>query len=171
MNSTLYLDHIPESPVGPIALAATALGVLRVEIGPPTLDDWILLLREPLGDRRAGPFPFPAARQLSEYFAGKRKTFDLPLDWSALRPFQRSVLELVAAIPYGETRTYAEIAVRIGRPLAYRAVGRANATNPLPILIPCHRLVGADGSLRGYGAPGGVQTKAWLLELERNAAV
>ena len=110
-----------------------------------------------------GNFP----RQIQEYLSGERTTFDLEIDWTLITPFQRQVLELQLAIPYGETRTYGQLASQLGKPRAFRAVGRAGATNPVPLIIPCHRVVGSDGSLRGYGAPGGIQTKAWLLALER----
>ena len=110
-----------------------------------------------------GNFP----RQIQEYLSGERTTFDLEIDWTLITPFQRQVLELQLAIPYGETRTYAQLAAQLGKPRAFRAVGRAGAMNPVPLIIPCHRVVGSDGSLRGYGAPGGIQTKAWLLALER----
>ena len=103
---------------------------------------------------------------LREYLLGERRFFPLPIAWDSLPPFQRAVLRATFAIPYGEVRTYGEIATLIGRPGAARAVGRALATNPMPIVIPCHRVVGHDGSLRGYGGPGGLMTKAWLLRLE-----
>jgi methylated-DNA-[protein]-cysteine S-methyltransferase len=105
----------------------------------------------------------PVARQLDEYFAGRRRRFDLDL-----RPrgthFQLRVWEALVAIPYGETRSYGEIARALGRPEASRAVGAANGANPIPIVIPCHRVVGADGSLTGFG--GGLAVKALLLDLE-----
>ncbi len=107
-----------------------------------------------------------ALRELDEYLRGARRTFSLPIDWDLLRPFQREVLKLVYAIPRGETRTYSEIAHQLRRPRAARAVGRANATNPMPIVIPCHRVIGADGKLHGYGGGEGLKTKAWLLKLE-----
>jgi len=83
-----------------------------------------------------------------------------------MTPFQRAALARVCAVPYGRTSTYGTIADELGQPGAVRAVGRANATNPLPIIIPCHRILGADGKLHGYGARGGLETKAWLLRLE-----
>jgi methylated-DNA-[protein]-cysteine S-methyltransferase len=104
-----------------------------------------------------------AARQLADYFKRRRRRFDLPLD-PAGTPFQRRVWEALRKIPYGETRSYGEIAREIGRPDAMRAVGAANGANPLPIVVPCHRVVGADGSLTGFG--GGLDVKRFLLELE-----
>lgn len=104
--------------------------------------------------------------QMSEYLNGVRRSFDFPIDWSVLTPFQQEVLQATLAIPYGQTRTYAEIAGQVGKPRAARAVGRAEATNPMPVVIPCHRVIGSDGKLHGYGAGEGLPTKAWLLELE-----
>lgn len=111
--------------------------------------------------------PHPALHQIGEYLRGERRTFYIPLDLSASTPFQRQVYQAVMAIPYGQTRTYGQVAALIGSPNAARAVGAANGANPLPILIPCHRLVGADGRLRGYGGVGGTTTKQWLLDLEK----
>ena len=105
-------------------------------------------------------------RQLGEYFAGKRKQFNLKLAPNGT-PFQLQVLEALQQIPYGETRSYLDIATGIGKPKAVRAVGAANGRNPLPIVIPCHRVIGADGSLTGFG--GGLPTKRFLLDLERGA--
>jgi len=104
--------------------------------------------------------------QLNEYLGGARRNFDFPIDWSVLAPFQRSALQATWAIPYGQTRTYAQIAQQLGHPRAARAVGRAEATNPMPLVIPCHRVIGSDGKLHGYGAGDGLKTKSWLLEME-----
>ena len=111
----------------------------------------------------ATPLLLEAERQLAEYFAGKRKTFDLPLAPKGTA-FQRSVWQALRDIPYGETRSYGEIARAVGNPKASRAVGMANHRNPVPVLIPCHRVIGADGTLTGYG--GGTERKALLLALE-----
>lgn len=105
------------------------------------------------------------AEQLRRYLAGQRVQFHMPLDLRGVAPFRRQALEVVARIPYGETRTYSWIARQIGRPRAYRAVGQALGANPIPIVIPCHRVVGSDGSLCGYA--GGLEMKRWLLQLER----
>ncbi|MCI8594685.1 MAG: methylated-DNA--[protein]-cysteine S-methyltransferase [Oscillospiraceae bacterium] len=112
----------------------------------------------------ATPLLDAAARQLDEYFAGKRKTFDLPLSLEGT-PFQKSVWRALSDIPYGETRAYVDIAEAIGKPKACRAVGMANHANPVMIVVPCHRVVGKDGSLTGYG--GGLPMKQFLLDLER----
>jgi methylated-DNA-[protein]-cysteine S-methyltransferase len=108
----------------------------------------------------------PILAQIGEYLAGDRITFDFPIHWSIMTPFQQQALQATFAIPYGQTVTYGEIAQRIGRPHSARAVGRAQATNPMPLVIPCHRVLGADGGLHGYGAGEGFATKAWLLKLE-----
>jgi methylated-DNA-[protein]-cysteine S-methyltransferase len=101
--------------------------------------------------------------QLREYFAGKRRSFDFPLAPKGTE-FQLAVWNALLAIPYGDTTTYAELARRIGRPSAVRAVGAANGANPIPVIIPCHRVIGSNGTLTGYG--GGIERKQWLLALE-----
>jgi len=135
-------------------------------------DEALSLVGFPQGKMRHDPEPnwiynekpFAAARQqLEEYFAGERKDFDLPLHLSGT-DFQVRVLEELQRIPYGETTTYGAIAERIGRPKAGRAVGAANGRNPIPIIIPCHRVIGSSGKLTGFG--GGLDTKEELLRLE-----
>jgi len=170
MTLSIFLEKILDTPVGPLALAASMDGLIAVEIGVEDLDEWRDQKSFPAGGVRFEPGPFPVISWFRAYFDGDRRSFDIPLDLHAASDFQRGVLRAVLSVPYGETRTYAQIAERIGRPTAYRAVGRANATNPLPIVVPCHRLVGSDGSLRGYGAPGGIETKAWLLRFEAGLA-
>lgn len=107
-----------------------------------------------------------AAALLEAYFAGQRILFHLPLDQYGITPFQKSVYDLVATIPYGSVRTYGDVAHAIGSAGAARGVGTAMAANPLPIIVPCHRVVGASGKLTGYSGPGGIETKAWLLRQE-----
>lgn len=108
-----------------------------------------------------------ARRQLTAYFAGALRRFDLAISPTGT-PFQQQVWRALGAIPYGETRSYGQLAASIGRPAAVRAVGRANGSNPLPIVVPCHRVIGGDGTLTGYG--GGLAAKRWLLDLERRHA-
>jgi methylated-DNA-[protein]-cysteine S-methyltransferase len=111
--------------------------------------------------------PFHAIRQqLNEYFAGQRQEFDLPLKLAGT-PFQQRVWQELVRIPFGKTITYAQLAQRVGKPTAFRAVGSANGRNPISIIVPCHRVIGADGTLTGYG--GGVDRKQWLLDWERGA--
>jgi methylated-DNA-[protein]-cysteine S-methyltransferase len=120
-------------------------------------------------DRRSRRGPvFDAARQLDEYFAKKRTTFDLPLSLSGTE-FQEQVWLALAEIPYGETISYAELARWVGRPQAFRAVGQANGANPIPVILPCHRVIAADGTIGGYG--GGLPMKRVLLALEADAWV
>ena len=144
---------VVDTPVGPLALTVTPRGLVRIDWDGPGGGGRRLLER--------------AAAQLHEYFAGERTRFDLPLDLAGTE-FQRLAWLALAEIPYGTTRSYAEQARRIGRPAAIRAVGAANGRNPLPIVLPCHRLVGSDGSLTGFG--GGLWRKRFLLELEADPA-
>lgn len=147
-----------DSPLGELLLAGDD-GALRL-ISFPTGKG----RRRPERDWVEDPAPFRvAARQLAEYFAGRRERFDLPLAPEGTE-FQRAVWQGLRRIPYGRTWSYAELAQRIGRPRAMRAVGAANGANPLPIVVPCHRVIGADGSLTGFG--GGLPAKRLLLELE-----
>ena len=115
------------------------------------------------GAGRAAGASGTLARQLAEYFAGKRQTFDIPLNLKGTE-FQLAVWNELLRIPYGDTITYAELARRIGRPAAIRAVGAANGANPIPVIVPCHRVIGSNGTLTGYG--GGIERKQWLLALE-----
>ena len=149
-----YLD----TPIGELLLAGEA-GALTM-IGFPKGS----MRRDPEADWIFNEQPFEEVRrQLGEYFAGDRKDFDLPLALSGTE-FQVSVLEALQEIPYGETTSYGVIAKRIGRPKAVRAVGAANGRNPIPIIVPCHRLIGSSGNLTGFG--GGLDTKEALLRLE-----
>ena len=148
-----------DSPVDPLLLAADEHGLKLIEFHTP---------RHPmsrLADWSEGDNPVLQATraQLDEYFSGARKQFDLPLAPQGT-PFQTEVWHMLATIPYGETISYAQLAQRVGKPTAMRAVGAANGRNPLPIVLPCHRVIGADGSLTGFG--GGLPTKQFLLELE-----
>jgi methylated-DNA-[protein]-cysteine S-methyltransferase len=147
-----------ETPIGDLLLAGDHDGLALIGFPEGAMR------REPEADWIFNEKPFAEARaQLSDYFAGKRKTFDLDLKPSGTE-FQLQVLEELQKIPYGETCSYRDIAERIGRPRAVRAVGAANGRNPIPIVIPCHRVIGASGDLTGFG--GGLPTKEALLRLE-----
>ena len=163
MNSIAYLHH--DSPIGPLLIAASGRGLRALYMErhrhvPDALPpDWIPADAD--GPQRA--LLDRAVAQLDEYFAGERIDFDLPIDVDG-SAFQRSVWDGLAKIPYGETISYGELARRIGNAKAVRAVGLANGRNPVSIVVPCHRVIGADGSMTGYG--GGLERKVFLLALE-----
>jgi methylated-DNA-[protein]-cysteine S-methyltransferase len=150
----LYTTY--DSPIGELTLVGDeqALRALHLPKRPPNTSAWTRA-EEPFAD---------ATRQLEQYFAGERREFELVLEPRG-RSFDLSVWRLLADIPYGETRSYGQLARALGRPDRARAVGGANARNPLAIILPCHRVIGADGSLTGYG--GGLECKRALLELEQ----
>jgi methylated-DNA-[protein]-cysteine S-methyltransferase len=158
-----------ETPVGTLLLAATDLGLIRVAFANEDHATVLQALSDRISARilRAPNRLDPVAKQLEGYFAGRRRQFDLPLDWRLSAGFRRSVLERLGQIGYGQTGTYASLAALAGRPKAVRAVGTACATNPLPIVVPCHRVLRADGALGGYR--GGVEAKRTLLTLEAAA--
>lgn len=155
-----------DSPVGKLLLAATERGIVRVAFEVENHDAVLQLLAEKLSPRILfSPDRLdPAARELDEYFAGTRHEFDLPVDFSLSRGFRLNVLEHLPLIPYGHTESYAQVALATGSPRAVRAVGTACATNPLPVILPCHRVVKSDGSFGNY--LGGTEAKRALLALE-----
>jgi methylated-DNA-[protein]-cysteine S-methyltransferase len=167
-QSPVLVGSIRTRRLGRVWIACSARGLVAVEFGlSRTAFVSVLRRRTGLEVRPSFSRVQVAATQIGQYLEGRLRIFRLPIDWSTIpSPFQRAVLKAVLAIPYGQTRTYAEIARRVGHPSAPRAVGRANATNPMPLVIPCHRVIGSDGDLRGYGGAGGVRTKAWLIEME-----
>ena len=156
MNSYTHVD----SPVGRLLLCSDGIALTGLYMDVPGHAPRGLERGVRNGD--AEPLR-DAARQLAEYFAGGRREFDLPLRLQGT-DFQRRVWQVLTEIPYGETRSYRELAKRIDNPRGFRAVGLANGRNPISILVPCHRVIGADGSLTGYG--GGVERKRWLLAHE-----
>jgi len=151
---------VVDSPVGELLLAATDRGLCRISYTIEGQDELLArafgvrVLRTPIDDVR---------RELDEYFEGRRREFDVPLDLR-VEGFQEAVLHELARVPYGRTDTYGHLATLVGRPKAARAVGTVMNRNPIPIVLPCHRIVGANGSLTGYG--GGLPAKKLLLELE-----
>ena len=162
----IYIGELNGTPLGDIRLAASDFGLVAVEWADSQFhfDSFLQRLHRPIqpDPKKIAPY----ARELREYLNGQRNAFTIPIDWSLFRPFQREALQAIFRIPYGETSTYRDIAMEIGRPHASRAVGRANATNPMPLVIPCHRVIGRDGKLHGYGGGEGLKTKEWLLKLE-----
>lgn len=156
---TLFFSRT-DSPAGPLFLAASEKGLVRLEFEGRVmkLDAKKFALRE----SKAALAPY--LRELKEYFDGERREFSMPLDLRGT-PFQLACWRALLAIPYGETRTYADIARAIGHPTAFRAVGMANNRNPVAIIVPCHRVIATGGSLCGYG--GGLDLKRKLLDLEQ----
>jgi O-6-methylguanine DNA methyltransferase len=163
---TLYYSQI-DSPIGPLNLAASAIGLVALEFDRGKF---------PPADTKAASWKHspeaiePYARELHEYFTGKRRAFTFMLDLRGT-PFQISCWRALLQIPYGETRTYADVARSVRKPQAFRAVGMANNRNPIAVVVPCHRVIASDGTLCGYG--GGLDIKQKLLELEgaRTAAL
>ena len=166
-KNAIWVGSLSDSLVGALQIAIGPEGVVAIEFtddremftadlelihGPPVLQS----------DSRLAS----VSHQLREYFGGARHTFHLATDLRGLTEFQRQVLRVTGQVPHGQLLTYGEVARRVGRPGAARAVGQALGRNPIPIVIPCHRVVGADGSLTGYSGGAGVETKAKLLQLE-----
>ena len=158
-----------DSPIGILLLATTELGMLRVAFDREGIDAVLEELARDVSPRilRAPARLDGAARELDEYFAGDRRTFDLPLDLRLSHGFRRAVLEQLRHIDYGTTASYGDIAEAAGNPRAARAVGSACRTNPLPLIVPCHRVVRSDGSIGQY--LGGVEAKQLLLSMEAAA--
>jgi methylated-DNA-[protein]-cysteine S-methyltransferase len=156
---------VADSPVGPLLLAVTEAGLCRISFDPEPERETEELART-FGVRvLRGPREVDRVRrELEEYFEGRRHTFDLPLDLRGRSGFSREILDRLARVPYGEVTTYKSLAVEAGNPRAARAVGTIMNRNPIPIVLPCHRVVGANGDLVGYG--GGLDRKRLLLSLE-----
>jgi methylated-DNA-[protein]-cysteine S-methyltransferase len=155
-----------DSPFGTLHGAMTERGLARLAFPEERLEMFLERLSHKLSPRIvASPRALaPVQRELDEYFAGRRRTFDLVLDWSLITPFARRVLRMTAAIPYGGHLSYAEIAAEAGSPRGARAAGNALGSNPIAIVIPCHRVLHSGGGIGGYG--GGLDRKRYLLKLE-----
>jgi methylated-DNA-[protein]-cysteine S-methyltransferase len=158
--------RVIDSPVGALLVAATESGLVRVAYASENHDAVLQSLADRISPRiLAAPARLDhVARELEEYFGGHRQRFDVPLDWRLSAGFRRTVLHHLPEIGYGHTASYAAVARLAGNPKAFRAVGTACATNPLPVIVPCHRVVRADGGMGGY--LGGAQAKSTLLTLE-----
>jgi methylated-DNA-[protein]-cysteine S-methyltransferase len=157
-----------DTPVGQVVVAATERGLVRVALPGQAVEDVLTRLATEISPR---VIAYPrrldeARRELDQYFAGERERFELPLDWRLSHPgFYRRVLRATAKVPFGEVITYTDAAERAGSPRAFRAAGSALGSNPIPIVVPCHRVVRSGGELGNYG--GGPQMKRFLLELEQ----
>lgn len=166
-QSFLYFDKM-DSPIGPLTIVATVNGVCFIHFGSnectlPSIKAW-MKKHGIKGELELQPERIlPVIEQLKEYFNGSRQTFDLPIDLYGT-PFQKRVWEALQKIEYGSTKSYKEIALDIGAPQAVRAIGGANNQNPLPIIVPCHRVIGSNGAMVGYG--GGLDKKERLLNIE-----
>ncbi len=158
-----------DTPVGPLLIAATERGLIRVAYGREDHDAVLQTLADKVSPRilHAPARLDTVARQLDEYFTRRRRTFDVPLDWRLSAGFRGTVLHHLPEIGYGHTASYATVATLAGNPKAVRAVGTACATNPLPVVVPCHRVVRSDGAIGNY--LGGVEAKRFLLTLETAA--
>lgn len=157
-----------ESPIGELFLAATGTGVVRIAFETASWDSVLAELKRKVGSPQEDPRALAGAiTELNEYFAGERREFTVAIDMQLAHGFRHTALNRLREIPYGETESYAEVAEAAGSPRAMRAVGSACANNPIPLIIPCHRVVRSDGSLGGYG--GGLHIKEDLLALERKA--
>ncbi len=160
-----------DTPVGEVSVGCSTAGVARVRFGPPAGRPAAARDRVPARDPVDDSLPAQARRQLGEYFCGQRRDFDLPLDWSATSGAQRHVLEVLAgSVGYGRTTSYGELASRAGLVadgdvVPARAVGRIMGSNPIPVIVPCHRVLASDG-LGGYSGGAGPEVKRWLLILE-----
>jgi methylated-DNA-[protein]-cysteine S-methyltransferase len=154
-----------DSPLGPLFLAASNRGLCSVDFG--LSEAGFLAELDPLACTERSPAALaPIARQLRDYFEGTRSEFEVAVDLSRLTPFQVSVLQAVRTIPAGTVWTYGQMARAIGKPQASRAVGQALGRNPVPVVVPCHRVIASDGSLGGYSGGGGLVSKRLLLNLE-----
>jgi methylated-DNA-[protein]-cysteine S-methyltransferase len=166
-SEVVYYDSLADTPVGPLFIALTNKGIVALEYSESATASAGRL-------RQRGSYELihsrekvsHAAREVMDYLEGRRADFDLPLDLTGLTTFQRLVLLAVVGVPRGKVATYAEIARKIDRPRAARAVGQALRRNPIPIVIPCHRVLASDGGLGGYTGRGGLRTKKQLLSLE-----
>ena len=169
MNPTIYLNILQTEKLGLIGVAITAKGLRRLRMFQKS-DKAFLVLNESCQE---GEYTFsdqetkPVMEQLQAYLNYEIKGFSLPIDWSGYTAFQKDVLQETLSIPYGETRSYGQVAAAIGNPKASRAVGQAEKSNQVPLVIPCHRVIGSDGSLTGYGGKDNTDLKAWLLDFEK----
>ena len=159
-----------DSPIGTLLIMGTPKGLVRIAFEDENRDDVLGEVAERLSPRilEAPRRLDPVRRELDRYFAGRLRDFDVPIDWSLTGQFARRVLRRTARIPYGSVASYGDVAVEVGTPRGARAVGNALGSNPIPVVVPCHRVVRTGGAIGGYG--GGLPRKRWLLALEAQPA-
>ena len=165
MNSTEEIISLSRTntKLGLIKLSASAKGLIRLTF---------LNKSENQNPETTSPgWMEDALDQVCAFLQGDKKEFDIPIDWDSFSPFQKAILQACYSIPFGKVLTYAELGNKAGKPNSSRAVGGVMARNPIPLIIPCHRVISADKKLHGYSAPGGLETKAWLLKLEGHKIV
>jgi len=157
---------VADSPLGPLTVIVTGRGLVRLSYAHEAIDEQLDEIAARVSPRvlSSPERTDPVRRQLDEYFAGHRRRFDVPIDWSLVRGFTGDVLRATARIPFGSVSSYREVAAEAGSPNAYRAAGNALGSNPIPIVVPCHRVLHAGGGLGGY--TGGLERKRYLLHLE-----
>lgn len=160
------MAYIENENIGPLAICATVKGICKCEFSSLGDFERRLLTQDECTDAAAAQILSSAVSQITAYLLGKLTRFDLPVDWEGISPFARKVYQTTMEIPFGEVRTYGEIALAIKNPEASRAVGQALGANPIALIVPCHRVVGSDKYLLGFSAPGGLETKGWLLQHE-----
>lgn len=149
------------SPLGPFSVIASEKGLVQVKLLHQSSS-----IQEDLTHLSGNALTSQALFQIDEYLQGKRKVFSLPIDWRIFQPFQLRVVKAAIQVPFGQTITYGDLAKAIGQPKAARAVGGVMSRNPILLIIPCHRVVSSQRRLTGFSAPGGLETKSWLLSLE-----
>ena len=166
MAGSNYFYTSIDSPLGRLYLAGSSIGLCRVDFSQMSETSFVSSLEKEFKVKfqKSDTFFTKTIQQLKDYFKGNRKSFDCKLDLSFGTPFQQKVWKTLLKIPYGETQSYQWVAQHIGKPLASRAVGQANGRNPIPIIVPCHRVVSADGGLGGFSS--GIHNKKKLLKLE-----
>ncbi|KAF0106336.1 MAG: methylated-DNA-protein-cysteine S-methyltransferase [Chloroflexi bacterium] len=164
--SELVIERVINSLVGGVEVIAGDAGLLQVNLFGKNSISAAIDSDADNNHPQALQIARQALQEIKEYLDKKRTIFHVLVDWSQITSFQKKVLEAACAIPFGEVRTYGQLAQQLGIPSASRAVGGALARNPMPIIIPCHRVVASNGNLTGFSAADGIQTKQWLLELE-----
>ncbi|HEY59782.1 MAG TPA: methylated-DNA--[protein]-cysteine S-methyltransferase [Anaerolineae bacterium] len=163
---SFFLGFLESTPAGSIILAASDEGLIRVNFCDLAVFEEHIRKHIGVFSPQSVEIVADAVQQVNEYFSHRRQSFELPVDWRFFTPFTRLVLQATFELPFGSLTTYGELAARVGKPGAARAVGRAMASNPVALVIPCHRVIAKGGYLGGYSAPGGLLTKSQLLRLE-----